>query len=237
MALQNATQTGQLYNSFLRREYHDRICFCIACRSIWLTCIPDETERSLRMMLAEQLPTERNNRLIKVFENTLQTIVYGKRYYDFCLNNTPYTSFKCWAKQQPMFRQYVEGNVQEKKLFDDFCDLIRVCEVAYTNWEMIVENLTQTGIDRIDARNFSVHMFSRATSLNWCITYNNKLKPRINATQLLYTTEQIDDIFQYILRTGILHQISYDEHMGARIGYQLQRRIVKHCMDNNQTNR
>ena len=111
-------------------------------------------------MLAEQLPTERNNRLIKVFENTLQTIVYGKRYYDFCLNNTPYTSFKCWAKQQPMFRQYVEGGDQEKKMFDDFFDVIRVSEVAYTNREIIVENLTQPGIDRIRCAKFlGAHVF------------------------------------------------------------------------------
>ena len=85
----------------------------------------------------------------------------------------------------------------------------------------------------IDARNFSVQNFADAISIDWCIDYNQKCgRRRGRRGERLYSREQVDNIFQHIVDSGILSDIDFDEQVAASIGNQLSLKMIAHCRRN-----
>ena len=125
--------------------------------------------------------------------------------------NTHLKYFKCWAKRQPAYQAFVNGETAQRKEFDRHCQHINEAEYCFDNWEKIVFNLTDRRIDSVDARSFIVRSFFLASNLDWCLEYNEKLRRRGRARDHSYSRAQIDDIFQHIVNSGILGDIEYDE--------------------------
>ena len=82
----------------------------------------------------------------------------------------------------------------------------------------------------IDARNFSVSKFYRASNIDWCLEYNEKVRRKERSQAgLPYYQGQIDDIFQHIVRSGIFDDIDHDPKLAAGIGDRLQRIMTSYC--------
>ena len=74
-------------------------------------------------------------------------------------------------------------------------------EAAYCfdKWGLIVGNLTDKRMSSIDAHTFSVSKFYRASNIDWCLEYNEKVRRKERSQGgLPYSEGQIDDIFQHI---------------------------------------
>ena len=94
-----------------------------------------------------------------------------------------------------------------------------------------MEHLTDWRMTYIDARNFSLGMFAKAGSLEWCLGYNEKLRPRNkkHTGELPYSMDKVNDIFQYMIRSGIFEDIDHDAKLAAGIGETLQRKMTSYC--------
>ena len=143
------------------------------------------------------------------------------------MRNTNLKYFRVWAKQQPFYQPYVNGNFAAQREFDRHCKFINQAALCFDHWEKIVKNLTDATFTAIDARTFSVEYFSHAISYDWCVEYNQKVGNKGKSKEQLYTPAQIEDIFQYILASGVLDEA--DSHTAASIGGQIQRKLVRHC--------
>ena len=216
-------------NLFLARTPHNETCFCQSCRNRQLTSIRHKSNETLRRNITIDIPNERRARSNAVFEVTKTQMIHGKLYKEMCLENSGYTQFKSWAKTQPVYQRYKNGTLSEKREFYAHCRLVNSAAHAFDNWNKIVHNLTDQRMTGIDARMFSVNYFAAAVSYNWCVAYNEKILCRGPPTEMVYSKEQIADIVRYIVATGILSDIEYDEHLAARIGSQIQGRIISFC--------
>lgn len=219
-------------NIFLSVNNHDADCFCLPCRNRkigHISVVYQQNFPQLRQQVVKNIPNERQARCDAVFETTKRQIILGKLYHDECLAGTRYKRFKWWAKNQPYYRPYVEGEKKKKKEFDNHCGLVNDCVNVFDDWEKIVGNLTDSRIRYIDARSFSVDYFCRARSIHWCIEYDAKLsRGGKKSEKNLYTRADIDGIFQHIVSTGILDDVDATE--AASIGQQIQRRCVSYAL-------
>ena len=70
------------------------------------------------------MPNERETRAMAVFEVTKEQIIIGKLYKDTCMATTHLKYFKCWAKKQPFYAEFVNGDIKQQKEFNDHCKLV-----------------------------------------------------------------------------------------------------------------
>ena len=162
-----------------------------------------------------------------VFKATKKQIVHGKVYKEECLSDNTYKYFKSWAKNQPEYQPLLREN---KKEFERHCADVNEATYCFDNWELIVSNLTDKRMSSIDARNFSVSKFYRASNIDWCLEYNEKVRRKERSQgRLPYSQGQIDDIFQHIIRSGIFDDIDHDPKLAAGIGDRLQRKMTSYC--------
>jgi len=220
-------------NFFLLVTQHDATCFCLPCRNRQVQAIGDKREASLRNALLQVIPNERRNRADMLFQETMKQIVYGKLYKDVCMATTTYKLFKCWAKKQPIYIPYAEGNATRRREFNLHCKLVNDAAFVFQHWETIVDNLTDWRMDSIDARTFSVGYFAKAYSINWCVEYNQKVKNRCSkkSDEKHYSKDDINGIFQHILSTGILDNA--DMGIASAIGQNIERLCVDYARRNN----
>ena len=219
-------------NLFLSETLHNAECFCPPCRQRNVAAINDKREASLRQRLVDDLAQERQARSSALFEVTKQQILYGKLYKDICMANTRLKYFKCWAKKQPVYQRFVNGDKERKQEFNKHCQLVNESAYCFDNWELIVSNLTDRRMTSIDARSFSVAYFASAGSIDWCLEYNEKVRKSGSSKERLYSRDQVDAIFQQIVASGILDDIEHNEQVAASIGNQLQRKMVAYCRRN-----
>ena len=187
----------------------------------------------MRNALLYGIPNERRTRADMLYEITLKQIILGKLYKDTCMATTTYKLFKCWAKKQPYYIPYAEGNSSRRREFNLHCKLVNDAAFVFQHWETIVDNLTDWRMDSIDARTFSISYFAKAYSHSWCVEYNQKVKNRCSQkpAEQHYTQQDIAGIFQYILGTGILNNA--DMGIASAIGQNIERMCVDHVRRNN----
>lgn len=153
-------------NTFLLLKNHDHSCFCNPCRRRRFNAVENSGEQTLRTKLVVGLPNERRARSMAVFEVTKEQIIIGNAYKESCIATTHLKYFKCWAKIQPYYQEFVNGDKTQRKEFDDHCKLVNNASTCFKNWEKIVENLTDRRMTAINARTFSVEQFSNAVSID-----------------------------------------------------------------------
>ena len=103
-------------NIFLAvQNNHDNTCFCLPCRGIKIDAVTNRGEQALRQKIINRLPGERKARSMAVFEVTKKQIIIGKLYKDTCMATTHLTYFKCWAKKQPFYQEFVNGSKAQKR--------------------------------------------------------------------------------------------------------------------------
>ena len=232
MAFNNIESTCP--NIFLLWQNHDATCFCEHCRRGKLHHIGHESVQMLREMIVNRLITERQRRANALFEITKTQILYGKQYKDKCLAGTRYTNFKCWAKTQPYYHNYVTGTSVRQKEFTRHCEHINSASICFDKWDTIVSNLTDPRITHINARTLSVENLAHAVTIEWCLYYNSKCggAPVTGDEENLYLMSDVDDIFRCILQNGILDRINHDPKVAASFGKQLSLRMIRYCRDN-----
>lgn len=223
-----------LPNIFLieNSQLHNDFCFCIQCRKRRADAINgrQRTKDYLRLNFIKDLPLGREARSNAVFENTQNQIIHGAVYKEICLFNTTFRYFKCWAKEQPEYLPLINGTKKEQNQFSRHCCEVNDAAYCFHNWENIVSNLTDVRMTAIDARNFSVHYFREAASLDWCLGYNEKVRRKGKRKgDPAYSSAKIDDIFSHIIDSGILDEIDHDPQLAAGIGEQLQRKLISYC--------
>jgi hypothetical protein len=213
-------------------QLHNNSCFCGACRMRHSEGINAHrrTRDELRNHFIRTIPLTRESRSDAVFEITLKQITMGYVYRKKCLENTGYTYFKTWAKNQPEYQRISKGTYQEKREFNFHCMDVNDAAYCFENWERIVGNLTDERMKSIDARNFSVRYFRESASIDWCLTYNEKVRPKGKCRgDPPFSNAKVDDIFNHIISTGILEDIEHEPRLAASIGEQLQRKLTRYC--------
>ena len=55
----------------------------------------------------------------------------------------------------------------------------------------------------IDARTFAVNYFYRATEIEWCLSYNETVRHKVNLDANEELQAKLDDTFSCIINTGI----------------------------------
>ena len=151
-------------------------------------------------------------------------IVQGKAYKQIALNGTGFTYFKAWARNQPQFQELTEKELQA------FADKVNDRSLVYDKWQVISRNLADPRITEIDARRLSVGQLYDARDMGWCLNHNESLRRKSNKPDTLeYTEEKFNDIVNYIQQSGILGDISYQQHAAARLGERLKRTIMSNC--------
>ena len=234
--LHDGQRIGNLYtpNLFLKViDCQNARCFCLPCRTRKLEEVSLlGTQRGtdwLQRTCLDTLPIGRARRSNKVFESTLQQILCAKAYKEACLNGSGYLYWKSWAKHQPQFQNI--HSKQEKKRFEQDASFIREANYVYQNWDKIVDNLTDQRMSSIDARTFSVNYFYRSTNIEWCLSYNETVRPKVKLDEneeLPYSQAKLDDIFSYMITTGIFEDIKYDPKLAAGIGESLKLRMTRY---------
>ena len=215
--------TMAIPNKFLS-SHVEANCFCGRCRIYRLDIITGigYTINELHNLFTRELVEEEEERLDRLYQATIQLIIYGKAYKESCLRNTGYTYFKSWAKTQPEFEHLTTKNLQK------FCDRVKKASTAFDQWDIIVKNLTDIRMTYIDARRFSVAQFWEARSLAWCLNYNENLRPKgKNHGEKSYPEDKYQLIFQQILNSGILDDIDNDPQIASCIGGRLQSDMVR----------
>lgn len=214
----------------LKLDHEDETCFCGECRARRFNEISVEGVVNIKAMCLDILPFGREKKANIVFRTTLLQILYGQAYKEACLAETTYVYWKSWAKTQPEFEYLVNGSDQRKREFDDLASEITEAASVFHSWDKIIENLTDYRMTSIDARTFSVHMFYRAKSIDWCLGYNEKLRKKSKLVgELPYSQEKVEDIFTYMINSGIFQDIKHDPKLAAGIGEALQRKMTSHC--------
>ena len=118
---------------------------------------------------------------------------------------------------------------ENKKEFERHCADVNEATYCFDNWELIVSNLTDKRMSSIDARTFSVRKFYRASNIDWCLEYNEKVcRKERSQGGLPYSKGQIDDTFQHIV-SGIFDDIDHDPKLASGIGDRLQRKMTSYC--------
>ena len=204
-------------------------CFCLVCRRRQADSIvgPLRGKGQLRTFFDTILPLAREVRAEAVFKASKKQIVHGKVYKEECLADNTYKYFKSWAKNQPEYQPLIGEN---KKAFERHCVDVNEAAYCFDKWELIVGNLTDPRMSSIDARTFSVSKFYRASNIDWCLEYNEKVRRKERSQGgLPYSEGQIDDIFQHIVRSGIFDDIDHDPKLAAGIGDRLQRKMTSYC--------
>ncbi len=238
--LHDGERIGNLFtpNLFLKIvDCETARCFCLQCRARKLEEVSVlGAQRGigwLQRTCIDALPIGRARRSNKVFETTLQQILCAKAYKDACLEGSGYVYWKSWAKQQPQFQ---DQSKPAKKRFEQDAAFIREANYVFRNWDKIVDNLTDQRMSSIDARTFSVNYFYRATKIEWCLSYNETVRPKVNLDaneELPYTQEKLDDIFSYMINTGIFEDIKFNPKLAAGIGESLKLRMTRYCRTRN----
>ena len=224
-------------------QNHPRTCFCIRCRAVEVADIHDryipnvDDQRmlnELRHMMITVLPRRLSLAQDRVFEITRKLIVHGKIYKEAALKNGDYTLFKCWAKTQPYYQQFINGNKQTKKEFDKHCQYVNDCAFVYDNWDKIVHNLTNESLTNLNARTFAVGKFREAVDFNWCISKNERARtgtaPRRQGEQL-WTSDDVTEAAIHILNVARLDEA--DRHQTSRFCQAVERKglaLVKERM-------
>ena len=149
-----------LPNNFLLDRLHDEYCLCMQCKVIKLNRASDRGTNWLRDSMLNNLTNSRSAKGKAVFKVTIQQIINGKIYKTMYLEGTGVNFFKVWAKRQPFYTRYVNGTEDEKKEFDDHCQLINDAALCYDYWENIIHNLTNRRYDTL-----STHKCFRLVSL------------------------------------------------------------------------
>ena len=209
-------------------------CFCQQCRINKLEQMTLAGAENgigwLKSTCLDALPVGRARRTNRVFETTLQQILCAKAYKDACLEGTGYTYWKSWAKTQHQFQ------IMDPKRFDQDATFIREANSVYDNWDKIVANLTDPRMSWIDARTFSVNYFYRAASIDWCLSHNEHVRPKVKLPEeeeLPYDQAKLDQIFTYMVGTGIFDDIKHNSKLAAGIGESLKMRMIRHCRRHN----
>ena len=221
-----------LPNIFLieNNHLHNAFCFCIQCRKRRADAIIGRPKDYLRLNFIKNLPLGREARSNAVFEHTQSQIIHGAVYKETCLSNTSFKYFKCWAKEQQEYLPLLNGTKKEQDQFSRHCCEVNDAAYCFDNWEKIVSNLVDVRMAAIDARNFSVHYFREAASLDWCLAYNEKVRRKGKRKgDPVYASAKIDDICSHIIDSGILDDIEHDPQLAAGIGEQLQRKLTSYC--------
>ena len=214
-------------------QTHPRTCFCVRCRAIEVGEIYDRyvDERrmleELRNMMVIVLPKRLQKAEDRVFEVTQKITIYGKTYKEFALKDGNYTLFKCWAKVQPYYQQYVHGCKEARREFDDHCKFVNDCAYVYDHWEKIVHNLTNETMNNLNARSFTVGKFREAVDFNWCISENERARtgtaPRRHGEQL-WTPDDVNQTALHILSVARLDEA--DRHQTSRFCQAVERKCL-----------
>ena len=201
-------------------------CFCAVCRPLRLRQVKGlvMTRIALYNEFMNHLPDRRNTVLGEVFNNTLDTIVYGKVYKDTCLCGTNYTYFKAWAKHEHPYSNFSD------KEFNKLCRQVNECCCVFDKWEQIVLNLTDQRITEIDVRSLSVSQLYQAKNIDWCLQLNDTLRCKSKKRDdPLYPPDKFNNIFQHIVASGIFDDIQHNPSLAANFGGRLQSAMITYC--------
>ena len=93
---------------------------------------------------------------------------------------------------------------------------------VYTNWETILENLTDVDISHIDARKLSINQLYQAISPEWCSDHDESLRdPGDVPDELEYDEQKYIQALIFIRNIGLLGDVQYDRRKTSIIGRRL----------------
>ena len=119
-----------------------------------------------------------------------------------------------------------------EKRFRQDATLLQEANYVYENWDKIIDNLTDQRMTHIDARTFSINYFYRASKIDWCLSYNETVRPKAKLDdneELPYTQEKLNGIFRHMITTGIFDDIHHNPKLAAGIGESLKLMMTGYC--------
>ena len=212
-----------LLNNVVSNGTHVLHCFCEVCRHDKVADILNSgfTNIQLYDRFFRELLDREDVRLNRLFKNTLQRILFRKAFSDACISNTRYTRFGCWARTQTIFTQLAPNR------FRNICKQVNEVDAVFTDWDIIVSNLTDARVNNIDARKLSVNQLYRARKMSWCIDHNEMQRTPGRNEEPAYPEFKYQNILRYIAGTGIYEDVENDPTRVTMIGRRLQSDMTK----------
>jgi hypothetical protein len=201
---------------------HHASCFCTCRRQKVADYLHggDSTTRELEDAFLSEMDEYRI--LDELFTVTKERIIRGEVFLQHCLRNTEYVSFGAWMNTQ---ERYVNMTDQMKRKIRRNVNTVHS---VYTNWETIVENLTDVDILHIDARKLSINQLYQAISPEWCSDHDESLRdPGDVPGELEYGEQKYIQVLISIRNVGLLGDVQYDRRKTSIIGRRLQRDLGK----------
>ena len=209
-------------NEYLRPRIHNgnhySSCFCI-CRQQKVADYLNDADRTTRELEDAFLSEMDEYRVLdELFEVTKERIVRGKAFLQHCIRNSEYVSFGAWMNTQERYANMTD--IMKRKIRRN----VNTVHSVYTNWEIIVENLTDADILHIDARKLSINQLYQAISPEWCSDHDESLRdPGDVPDELEYDEQKYIQALIFIRDIGLLADVHYDRRKTSIIGRRLQR--------------
>lgn len=213
---------NSMVNEFLRPNIvngnHQSTCFCQCRRQKVNDYLSNDDRTTADLEAAFLTEADEYRRLNELFEVTKSKIIRGEVFWRHCLDNTEYVSFGAWMNTQERYKDISEPI--KKKLRRN----INIVHTVFSNWETIVDNLTDDSIIYIDARKLSIHQLSLAIDPEWCSDHDESLRDIGDVPEeLQYDEEKYLQILTLVRNNGLLGDVQYERRKTSMIGRRLQR--------------
>ena len=124
-----------------------------------------------------------------------------------------------WLKRNTTMNQKERARVTEK--------VGHACTV-FQEWERIVYNLTNRAITHVGCRTFTIKKFYQARNFSWCLKENDDAIAK-TSTNEEYDGQKLSSIVDYIKRSTILDDVSFDKGQAQLILQMIHKEMKKIC--------
>ena len=192
-------------------------CWCDLCQETRLRRCQD---MPLEVLIAQfNLQNIREDRsLDELFEEVLQTSVYGKLIKCAIQRDTPYSKPGNYLKHS---RRFLHLTDDEKR---SLATKINEAAWIYDNIDTIDSNLAMVRKDaNVDIRRLSMSQLYSAKKLNWCHQYAASLANKSNKpANLSYSDEQFNSLIAKIMADPCFQAVNGDPTKVASLGARIQ---------------
>ena len=142
-------------------------------------------------------------------------------YYSFRVmcNNLGGCGCGVWLRRNTTMNKRERARVTEK--------VGHAC-VVFQEWDQIVNNLTNRALTHVDCRTFTIKKFYQARNFSWCLKENDDAIAK-TSTNKEYDEQKLSNIVDYIRRSAILDDVSFDEGQAGLISKKIHQEMKKMC--------
>jgi hypothetical protein len=175
--------------------------------------------KDLIIALKQQSETQRNNR----FQNTLDTIIACVSFKRLCGTGVG----KWLGEHCPDLDPRVSATITER---------CKLSAAIFMNWGTIVHNLTNSEMEDVDPRDFTLRKLYNARNISWCLREKKNVEPETAKPTAVENKQEYDEalynsILDNIKNSGILQGVNHDSVQAGLIAERIRSDLQKICKD------